>query len=127
MLQYSCCLFLLPSLLGMRAGFYWTGIGCGVLTFTSIAYYRTGYKVIQVIDAVYATSFTLASTGIGVHNAYNGSFGSMIGVLFALGAMSIYATKSKKLNADVNDPWHVLVHAFGALAFTIMTLDAVDI
>lgn len=123
MLHYTCLFFAIPSLLGFIAPFYYTAIGCAVLTTTSMLYYHTGHKIPQAIDTIYAKTYTLASTLLGAYFVitkrcpYNA-----LGVACSVIATYIYLTKSKKGDSDVNDYWHAFVHFFGATGFVAMTL-----
>jgi hypothetical protein len=116
MLDKSCLLFLVPAALGYLWSHRWTLYGCSLLTLTSTCYYNFNkFPAIRYIDTMYASSFTLFSTLIGIYQ------GNTIGVMCSCLAVLIYLTKSKRGEACVhNDPWHVWVHIVGALGFTTL-------
>lgn len=122
MLQWTCLLFAIPSILGYAASCYWTCIGCALLTGTSLAYYHTGHKIPQTLDTMYAITYTLLSTALGAYYALRGCPWNALGVACSVAAMITYVTKSKRGNPDVQDPWHVFVHFIGAMGFVAMTL-----
>jgi hypothetical protein len=122
MLDKTSWFFLLPSAIGFIYNKTWVGLGCMILSCTSVLYYNLGWNSIRYIDTAYASGFTCLSTGLGLIRATHGCMYNLFGVVCGMLAIFTYVNKSEKGVPSRNDKWHVLVHIFGVIGFTSMAL-----
>lgn len=127
MLDKTCLLFLIPVLTGYVQQDMWVCYGCAILTMTSSLYYNfLNMKALQILDTVYASTFTVLSAGIGIQRAGYGCYFNMVGVLCAIATFYVYLTKSQRWVASKDDHWHILVHLFGSIAFVLMSFGSMQ-